>query len=634
MKKIFTLLALLVTFVGGVSAQTTLFDASDAGWVAEGINLTTGTTTVGDVTWYGRGSAAIAEGNKTFGDEVEWTARLKFGGKSTFQSGKTLAGVFTFTPTDAGTVKVYGQGGGAGNRTFYISQSITGTALDTSTSLGSFSSTDSSPGIAEATVEPNKIVYVWADNNVGIYAITFTPATEPIISVADASITATESGVAVTEDIAVRGTNLTGSTLTATLSPEVSGLSVSLGSSTITDGTIETTATLSYTATENASGTTTLILSDGTTSKEVTITYSANVAQHTLQAVSETTTWNWSKISAITTSDLYNNGIQLTAESTPSKNDEFVLEDYNGTLYTTGEGFDGTTVAFKGEYPIRRNEFCQNGIVKIKTTVPGTLVVKFSDTGSSASASAVKRYLQINGENTDYWASRENNGTENPYAAQLNVVTEPINVAAGEITISGSSAIIIYYITFTPSTTESVPVNQYGKGTYVTTNALDFTGITTVTAYVATAQNGSDVTFDPVTKVPAGTPLLVKGETTNVPVIASAEAPAVNLLVKGENAAVLSEAGGKFNFILNYKDGAVGFYRAAGMTVAADRAYLSLSENISAAKVNVIFSDETTGINNVNVNDNDNVKIFNLAGQQMKSAVKGVYIKNGKKYVK
>jgi len=197
-------------------------------------------------------------------------------------------------------------------------------------------------------------------------------------------------------------------------------------------------------------------------------------------------------------------------------------------------------------------------------------------------------------------------------------------------TYTGQKAIQLYK----KVETEEVPVNEHGKGTYVTKKALDFTGITTVTAYVATSQNGSDVTFDPVTKVPAGTPLLVKGATTDVPVIASATAPAVNLLVAGTGAAVASEAGGKFNFILNYLNGAVGFYRAAENTVAANRAYLSLSENITAAKLNVIFSDETTGINNVNVNDNDNEKIFNLAGQQMKSAVKGVYIKNGRKYVK
>lgn len=189
------------------------------------------------------------------------------------------------------------------------------------------------------------------------------------------------------------------------------------------------------------------------------------------------------------------------------------------------------------------------------------------------------------------------------------------------------------------NTTESVPVNDKGTASYVTTNALNFSGITDVKAYVATAQDGSNVTFTRVEgAVPAGTPLLVKGKTTDVPVAESATAPEKNLLVAGTGEGVASEAGGKFNFILNNLNGAVGFYHAAGMTVAADRAYLSLSNNPfpsteSSAKLNAIFSDgETTGINNVNVNDN--VKIFNLAGQQMKGAVKGIYIKNGKKFVK
>lgn len=189
------------------------------------------------------------------------------------------------------------------------------------------------------------------------------------------------------------------------------------------------------------------------------------------------------------------------------------------------------------------------------------------------------------------------------------------------------------------NTTESVPVNDKGTATYVTTNALNFSGITDVKAYVATAQDGSNVTFTRVEgAVPAGTPLLVKGKTTDVPVTESATAPEKNLLVAGTGEGVASEAGGKFNFILNNLNGAVGFYHAAEMTVAADRAYLSLSDNPfpstkSGAKLNAIFSDgETTGINNVNVNDN--VKIFNLAGQQMKGTVKGIYIKNGKKFVK
>lgn len=197
---------------------------------------------------------------------------------------------------------------------------------------------------------------------------------------------------------------------------------------------------------------------------------------------------------------------------------------------------------------------------------------------------------------------------------------------------------------------ESISMNEYGKATYVTTKALNFTDITAVTAYVATAQDGSDVTFDPVTKVPAGTPLLVKGTknaTVDVPVIAtaSATAPETNLLVAGPVASLASttteEGTTYYNFILNAaEDGTVGFYKANDKAVDANRAYLKLSVNPftspgSGAKVNLIFSDEeATGINNVNAVENTNEKIFNLAGQQMKSAVKGVYIKNGRKYVK
>lgn len=99
----------------------------------------------------------------------------------------------------------------------------------------------------------------------------------PSIKVADASIQATESGVAATQEIEITGKNLEGTTLTATLNPEVDGLSVKLNNSAIQDGEISTTATLTYFATANASGTTTLTLSDGTTSKDVKIEYTAAV---------------------------------------------------------------------------------------------------------------------------------------------------------------------------------------------------------------------------------------------------------------------------------------------------------------------------------------------------------------------
>jgi len=169
-----------------------------------------------------------------------------------------------------------------------------------------------------------------------------------------------------------------------------------------------------------------------------------------LQAVKDSTTWDFSKITANTANALYgNDGIRLTDESEPSKNDEVIYADYSEDFMTIGEDFNKAAIAFKGEYPIRKNQYCQAGTLHFKADVAGTIVVKFSDTGSSASATAVKRYLVVNGEQTEYWTSRENNG-EAPYDAQLNVVSDKIAVPAGDVTITGSSAIVVYYVTFVP----------------------------------------------------------------------------------------------------------------------------------------------------------------------------------------
>lgn len=74
----------------------------------------------------------------------------------------------------------------------------------------------------------------------------------------------------------------------------------------------------------------------------------------------------------------------------------------------------------------------------------------------------------------------------------------------------------------------------------------------------------------------------------------------------------------------------IGFYRFAGETVKGFHAYY---ENASAARsFGVIFGDETA-IKNVDVNAN-NSAIYNMAGQRVSKAEKGIFIINGKKVLK
>lgn len=139
--------------------------------------------------------------------------------------------------------------------------------------------------------------------------------------------------------------------------------------------------------------------------------------------------------------------------------------------------------------------------------------------------------------------------------------------------------------------------------------------------------------------VPAETPLLMK---TTAPGEKTAElttkkgSPATNNMLKGTlTADEVTTGGDKYYRLTMHKGETLGFYWGAdnggAFKPGANKAYLAVPA--TAAKEGFAFG-ETTGINNVNAVENTNEKIFNLAGQQMKSAVKGVYIKNGRKYVK
>lgn len=166
-----------------------------------------------------------------------------------------------------------------------------------------------------------------------------------------------------------------------------------------------------------------------------------------LTVISEATTWDFS--SDVTLSSAHSGDLKYTGDD---KTTEHIYANIEELSFA--ETFKSDALAFTGEYPFRSNskKFAQNGTLHFKTSVAGKIVVKFSDTGSSASATAVKRYLVVNGEQTTYWASRENNGEE-PYAAQLNVTTDEIEVPAGDVTIAGSSSIIVSYVSWAPNAT-------------------------------------------------------------------------------------------------------------------------------------------------------------------------------------
>ena len=432
MKKIFTLIAMALMAVGA-NAQTTIFDAAAADWASA--DLTTGTTTVGDVTWYGGGSASIDGGATVEG--VTWGKRLKTGGGSTFKTG-SFGRVLTFTPAKAGKVKVYGTHGSSSGdpRTIYISQSVTSTNRDESTSLGKYALPAGEKGIAEATVEAGVMVYVWADSNVGIYGITFeevaTEAADATFSLTNTNInTYQTSQIKVNSKAGLDGLTMKNLTFdnnvitideTGKITPVAAGTSAITFTTDAVDG--------KYKA--------------GTANLSITVTAATLDEQ---ESVSATSTWDWSKFGV--------SEIKLDDNTNPKKTVEFVLSNVITYGYCTTIGTDfGNAKALKVmmEYPVRGGSYCQGASIKINTTVAGKLSVTYSNTGTR-SDEAQRRYLNVNG--TNY-------GTGTMDTEQT--TTADIAVAAGEVTISGrmgtdttTPQFLRYYkIVFTKSDTDGI----------------------------------------------------------------------------------------------------------------------------------------------------------------------------------
>ena len=179
-------------------------------------------------------------------------------------------------------------------------------------------------------------------------------------------------------------------------------------------------------------------------------------------------------------------------------------------------------------------------------------------------------------------------------------------------------------------TTESVTVSNVGYGTYASDNALDFTG-SSIKAFYATV-SGTTMTFRSVSKVPANTGVLLYkdgGATEDVPVFSgTADEVTGNAFVRGTGASVTWASDNEKYVLFNGDDG-IGFYKANNNRIATNRAYIQVptGTNVKSFAINL---DDTDAIKAI-AGESENAVIYNLAGQRVNKAQKGIYIINGKK---
>jgi hypothetical protein len=181
---------------------------------------------------------------------------------------------------------------------------------------------------------------------------------------------------------------------------------------------------------------------------------------------------------------------------------------------------------------------------------------------------------------------------------------------------------------------EDVTVTDLGLRTFVSDNALDFTDVDNLEAYIAKEEDGK-VKLQQVRKVPAATGVLLRaknGATSFTVPFATTAADDVsgNIFHRGTGAAI-ETGSGPYNWILSTKGGVAGFYHANGNTVATNHAYLQTST--ANARIDLTFGEET-GIENVKrQTPEEDGEVYDLQGRRVVQPTRGLYIVNGEKAI-
>ena len=467
----------------------------------------------------------------------------------------------------------------------------------------------------EFTVSSAKTIYI---NSTGgdLYMAGFTvkmaSASDPLLVANPSALTlvATSENKTVSSTFTITGTNLTGTNGTITLDNEVEGMTVTPSTFAVSNGSASQEVTVTYSPSTNLSQTScNIVVSDGNTTTNVPVTYSAiGVKNYEQRTIDKATTWDFSKTGL--TSDV--SGLN---EPTLYANIGAVVSD----------DFAADAITYKGAYPFYEGKTCrvQDDNLAFKTSVAGTVKVTFACTNNNST-----RTLKVNGEETKFSSSGET------------VETDPIAVPAGDVTIGASAWVKVFKVEFTPSsaaTSETASITSAGYATYVTKNIVDLSSNANVKAFTAKYDAASStITLTPTTAtVPAGTALVLKGAegSYNFTVGATAEEVANNDL-KATTEPLTADGS---QWILAKLGDQVGFAPATPeTTIPAGKAYLVIKGSASSKGFIGISDGDATGINQISASQNtlnENAPMFNLAGQQVTKAYKGVILQNGKKFI-
>lgn len=177
----------------------------------------------------------------------------------------------------------------------------------------------------------------------------------------------------------------------------------------------------------------------------------------------------------------------------------------------------------------------------------------------------------------------------------------------------------------------SIPLSVTSAGYATFTPAMDVTLPESVKAYTATLSDSkTSVNLTAITEIPAGTPVIIEAAENDysLEVLQSAAAVSNNDLLVSDG----TITGDGTVYVLANDGSKVGFFKLeSGVNLPAGKAYLKIAGGSS--REFIAINNEATAIKSVET-VKANGAVYNLAGQQVKNAQKGIYIVNGKKVIK
>lgn len=180
--------------------------------------------------------------------------------------------------------------------------------------------------------------------------------------------------------------------------------------------------------------------------------------------------------------------------------------------------------------------------------------------------------------------------------------------------------------------TETLTTSAGGYATYSADYAVNYSELGLTTYTLTVDETNKTVTAKAFTGVvPAGGAVLVKGTTNTTYTLTPATTEGDATFVTDLQTGATTADGTQYGFTSKF--GTPAFAQVvSGQDIPAKKGYIVLS-GTSAAKYSICFDDEATGIHTIEAASAANGAMYNLAGQRVDKAYKGIVIVNGKKYL-